>query len=99
MLSKLNYSILVVEYINFKTREFLDMTKKSKKFKLSIVFNNLDDLLEHVRISCALDLTIKKADYLDLHLPYKHFKIEEYVLKKIPAIKTIEHRGVNGTSN
>ena len=75
------------------------MTKKSKKFKLSIVFHNLEDLLEHVRISCALDLTIKKADYLDLHLPHKHFKIEEYVLKQIPAIKTIEYRGTNATSN
>ena len=74
------------------------MTKKAKKYRLTMIFHNLEDLQEHVRISCDLGLNIKEADWLDLKLPAKNFSIKEYVLKKVPYQLGFEFRGANATS-
>jgi hypothetical protein len=68
---------------------------KKKKFRLTMIFHNIEDLQEHVAISCDLDLSIKKADWLDINLPARNFKIEDYVLTKIKKVIG----GTHATSN
>ncbi len=59
---------------------------KPKKYQLIMTFHKFDDLMEHVKNSCGIDLTIKEADWLDTSLPSKNFNIKKYVLKKIESI-------------
>jgi len=59
---------------------------KKKKYRLTMIFHNIEDLQEHVAISCDLDLSIKRADWLDLDLPARNFKIEDYVLTEIKKV-------------
>ena len=59
---------------------------KPKKYQLIMTFHKFDDLMEHVKNNCDIDLTIKKADWLDTNLPSKNFNIKKYVLKKIESI-------------